>query len=57
MTILKGGFAMEDNRDKLIDDLNLVLKENFDYVPIFKVVNVADELIKKGWSFDKHIKE
>jgi hypothetical protein len=57
MTILKGGFAMEDNRDKLIDDLNLVLKENFDYVPILKVVNVADELIKKGWSFDKHIKE
>ena len=32
------------------------LKENFDYVPIFKVINIADELIKKGWNFDKSIK-
>lgn len=48
---------MENNRDKLIDDLNGILKDNFDYVPIFKVINVADELIKKGWNFDKAIKE
>lgn len=48
---------MEDNRDKLIDDLNLILKNNFNYVPIYKIINVADELIKKGWNFDKAIKE
>ena len=48
---------MENNRDKLIDDLNFVLKDNFDYVPIFKVINIADELIKKGWNFNKSIKE
>lgn len=47
---------MENNRNKLIDDLNLILKENFDYVPIGKVINIADELIKKGWNFNKHIK-
>lgn len=41
------------NRDKLIDDLNDILKDNFDYVPIFKVINVVDELIKKGWKFHK----
>lgn len=45
----------EDNRDKLIDDLNLILKNNFDYVPIYKIINVVDELIKKGWNFDKVI--
>lgn len=44
---------MKDNREKLIDDLNLILKENFDYVPIYKVINITDELIKKGWKFDK----
>lgn len=44
---------MENNRDKLIDDLNFVLKDNFDYVPIFKVINIADELIEKGWKFEK----
>lgn len=48
---------MEDNRDKLIDDLNNILKDNFEYVPLFKVINVADELIKRGWNFDKEIKE
>ena len=41
------------NRDKLIDDLNSILKDNFDYVPFFKVVNVADELIKRGWKLYK----
>lgn len=44
---------MENNRDKFIDDLNLALKENFDYVPIFKVINIVDEFIKKGWNFEK----
>lgn len=44
---------MENNRDKLIDDLNSILKDNFDYVPLFKVINVADELIKRGWSFNR----
>ena len=48
---------MEDNRDKLIDDLNNILKDNFEYVPLFKVINVADELIERGWNFDKEIKE
>lgn len=42
-----------EERDKLIDDINSILKENFDYVPVFKTVNVVDELIKKGWKFEK----
>ena len=44
---------MEDNRDKLIDDLNLILKDHFDYVSIGSVVDITDELIKRGWSFNK----
>lgn len=48
---------MEDKRDKLIDDLDLILKHNFDYVPIYKVRNIVDELIKEGWNFDKTIEE
>ena len=47
----------KDNKDKLIDDLNYILKENFEYVPLYKVINIADELIKRGWNFDKQIKE
>ena len=57
MTILMEDLEMEDNRNKLIDDLNSILIKNFDYVPVFKTVNVVDELIKKGWKFDKEIKE
>ena len=43
---------MENNRHKLMDDLNLVLKDNFDDVSVLKVRNVADKLIKKGWRFN-----
>ena len=43
----------EDNKDKFIDDLNLALKEYFDYVPIFKVVSIADAIIEKGWKIEK----
>lgn len=44
---------MEENKDKLIDDLNDILKENFDYIPIFKIVNIVNKLIQKGWKFSK----
>ena len=45
---------MENNKNKLIDDLNNILKDSFDYVPIFKVINIVEELIKKGWKFHKY---
>lgn len=45
--------AAESGRDELIDDLNLILKSNFDYVPIYKTVTIADALTKKGWEFNK----
>lgn len=57
-----GGFGIPDeevehtaesSRDELIDDLNLILKSNFDYVSIYKTVAIADALIKKGWEFNK----
>jgi hypothetical protein len=44
---------MEDNKDKLIDDLNLILKEVFDYVPLFAVKYITDRIIEKGWKFNK----
>lgn len=37
------------HRNRLIDDLDSILKD----VPIFKVINVVDELIQKGWNFKK----
>lgn len=46
---------MEDNRDKLVDDLNSILKDNFDYVPLYKVRNIVDELIEEGWKFDYEV--
>lgn len=48
---------MEDKRDKLVDDLNSILKDNFDYVPLYKVRNIVDELIEEGWKFDYEILE
>ena len=39
---------MKYNRDKLIDDLNLILKDHFDYVPICSVIDIADRIIKNG---------
>ena len=48
---LKGN--TEDDRNKLIGELNSILQKNFDYVPIGKVVNIVDELIEKGWNFEK----
>ena len=44
---------MNSNRDRLIDDLNEILADYFDYVPLFKTMNVVDELIRKGWKFEK----
>ncbi len=32
-------------RDKLIDTLNKSLKEQFDYVPLYKVLQIADDLL------------
>lgn len=52
--------AEEDVTDKFIDDLNLILKENFDYVALRKVLQIADRLIEKGWKFrleEKEVKE
>lgn len=36
------------NRDTLIDVVNGILKDHFDYVPLDTAIKVADELIKKG---------
>ena len=44
---------MENNKDKFINDLNSALINNFEYVPAFKTINVAEELAKKGWVFAK----
>ena len=44
---------MEHARGKLIDELDLILKVNFDYVPLYKVINIVDKLIEKGWKFSK----
>ncbi len=46
----------EDSRDKLINDLNLILKDHFDYVSIGGVVEIVDKLIKNGWKFKKEIR-
>lgn len=48
---LKGN--KEDDRNKFIGELNSILQKNFDYVPIGKVINIVDELIEKGWNFEK----
>ena len=39
----------KNKKDKFIDDLNLALKNNFDYVPLEKTLKIAEELINKGW--------
>ena len=36
-------------KNKFIEDLNLVLKNNFDFVPLEKTDKIAEELIEKGW--------
>lgn len=33
-------------RDKLIDIINSLLKEQFDYVPLEKTISIADKLIE-----------
>ena len=58
-----GGFGLPDpneevkrvssSKDELVDDLNSILKSNFDYVPTYKVIAIVDAIIKKGWKFDK----
>ena len=45
--------ASNSRKDELVDDLNLILKSNFDYVPIYKTIEIVDAIIKKGWKFDK----
>ena len=39
----------EASKEKFVSDLNLALKNNFDYVPLEVTLRVADELFKKGW--------
>jgi hypothetical protein len=39
----------QNKKDRFIDDLNLALKNNFDYVPLEKTLKIAEELIAKGW--------
>jgi hypothetical protein len=39
----------KNKKDRFIDDLNLALKNNFDYVPLEKTLKIAEELIAKGW--------
>lgn len=36
------------NRDELIDIVNGILKDHFDYVPLNTAIKVADALIEKG---------
>lgn len=36
-----------------VNDLDSTLKNNFDFVPLFKVVGIAEELDEKGWKFEK----
>ena len=41
--------AKEYFKNRFIDDLNLALKHNFDFVPIEKVLKIAEDLFKKDW--------
>ena len=36
------------NKDKIIDVINKVLKDNFDYVPLDTTIKVTDSLIEEG---------
>lgn len=38
------------SKEKFISDLNLALKNNFDFVPLEATLRVAEELFKKGWA-------
>ena len=38
------------DKEKFISDLNLALKNNFDFVPLEATLRVAEELFKKGWA-------
>lgn len=44
----------DNNRDKLIDDLNYILKENFEYVPIYKEQSVIDYNERMKNESEKH---
>lgn len=35
-------------KNELIDTMNSILKNHFDYVPLYKTISLVDELIKKG---------
>ena len=43
---------MIDDKE-FINDLNLILKDNFNYVPLIKTYSVVNKLIEKGWKFNK----
>lgn len=45
-----------NDKEWLIDDLNVILKDNFDYVPIGKVIDIAEKLIAKGWKLSNVIR-
>lgn len=36
-------------RDKLVDELNGFLKDHFDFVPLYKVQDIAEKLYMNGW--------
>ena len=36
------------NKDMIVDTVNSILKDNFNYVPLYTSMRVADELIKQG---------
>lgn len=36
------------NKDMIVDTVNSILKDNFEYVPLYTSMRVADELIKQG---------
>lgn len=43
---------MKRTRDDLIDDLNSILKDYFDFVPLDTTIKVADRLIEEGYLDD-----
>lgn len=43
----------QTDKEKLVDNLNTILKDYFDYVPLYKVIEIADKLTEK--QFGKQI--
>lgn len=45
---MKAHFSLKEEKEKLIDLLNIELKKHFQYVSLQAVVKIADYLIEKG---------